>query len=385
MNFEEKDVLWAKEVFAKIDKKMEKTIDRTMGTIPYLVEDGKFNDMAKDNVCFWTNSFYCGLIWIMYNQTKNEKYRIAAEDQIKSLDPAFKNYFKLHHDVGFLWQLSAVLDYKLTGNEESRVRGMYAASLLASRFNIDGRYLRAWQIYRSEGVPADGWSIIDTMMNLSVLYWASEQVGDKRFAKIAQAHADQTIKNHIREDGSVRHIVIYDEDTGERIGEHAGQGVAIGSSWTRGQGWAVYGFMNSYRHTKEKRYLEACQRVANYFINEISATNWLPPCDFRTPEGGPELFDSSASALVACGLLDLAKELGEVDGKCYKVAAIKMLRAIEEKFCDWDPESDGMVHYGTIRYHENRGEKEHNRYIVYSDFYFTEAITKILGSELEIW
>ncbi|MFI3226169.1 MAG: glycoside hydrolase family 88 protein [Clostridia bacterium] len=385
MNFEEKDLLWAKEVFAKIDTKMEKTIERTMGTIPYFSVDGKFNDMTKTNVGFWTNGFYAATLWILYHQTKNEKYRIAAEDQEKSLDPAFNNYFKLHHDVGFLRQLTSVLNYKLTGNEESRVKGMYAASLLTSRFNIDGKYIRAWQHRQHMEDTDEGWAIIDTMMNLSVLYWASEQVEDPRFARIAKAHADQTVKHHIREDGSVKHIVSYDPNTGEEIENFAGQGYSVDSSWTRGQGWAIYGLMNSYYHTQDKKYLEACKRVSNYFIAEIAKDDWLPVCDFRAPKY-PEIWDSSAGGLAACGFLELAKVLGEIDGRCYKEAAIKILRAMEEKFCDWNPETDGMVHYGTVRYHANENESDpHNRYIVYSDFYFTEAITKILGTDLQIW
>lgn len=158
MIFNEQDVLWAKEVMAKVDVKMQETIKRTMGTIPYFVmEDGKFNDMLQTNGGFWTNGFYAGMLWILYNETKNEEYRIAAEDQEKSLDPAFDNYFKLHHDVGFLRQLTSVLNYKLTGDEQSRVKGMYAASLLTSRFNIDGRYIRAWNTKSVDKDTNGGW------------------------------------------------------------------------------------------------------------------------------------------------------------------------------------------------------------------------------------
>ncbi len=383
MEFKKEDVEWAKEIFAKIETKMDKTIERTMGTIPYLTdENGKFNNMLDRNVCFWTNGFYAGTIWIMYHQTKKEKYRLAAEDQEKSLDPAFQNFFKLHHDVGFLRVLTSGLNYKLTGNEESRVKAMYAATLLASRFNIDGRYIRAWQHAPNNG--DSGWAIIDTMMNLSILYWASEQVGDKRFARVAMAHADQTVKNHIRPDGSVKHIVEYDDETGEEITNHAGQGIEVGSSWTRGHGWAIYGLMNSYEHTKKEEYLIACQKVSNYFIAEIAQNDWLPLCDFRAP-AEPVVYDSSAGALAACGMIELAKVLGPINGKCYRDAAIKILRAMEAKFANWNPDEDGMIHYGTIRYHEGAEEQQRNRFIIYSDFFFTEAITKVMGTDLQIW
>mgnify|MGYP000370488888 CR=1 FL=1 len=240
-----------------------------------------------------------------------------------------------------------------------------------------------WLYPRLERYPDDdtsGWSIIDTMMNLSILYWASKELGDARFARVAQAHADKSLRHHLRPDGSSKHIVVYDPQTGEELAERAGQGYACGSAWSRGQAWALYGFAISYRHTGKQEYLDASKRTANFFIANVQE-DWLPRCDFRSPEQ-PVIYDASAGAIAACGLLELAQMLPADEARGYKRAALHLLQKMEEHFCDWDPNSDGILHYGSVNYKEPEGR---NRYLVYSDFFFTQAIVKILGSDLEIW
>lgn len=376
--FDENELQWAEDIFRKIDAKMEKTLPRTKCVIPYRVENGRFENMAEKNTCWWTNGFWEGLLWLLYSRTGKQAYREAAQQGEALLDGAFRNYPRLHHDVGFLWQLSAGLDYKLTGNNESRLRALFAASILMSRFNLGGGYIRAWNDYPND--DTSGWSIIDTMMNLSILYWASKELGDARFARVAQAHADKSLRHHLRPDGSSKHIVVYDPQTGEELAERAGQGYACGSAWSRGQAWALYGFAISYRHTGKQEYLDASKRTANFFIANVQE-DWLPRCDFRSPEQ-PVIYDASAGAIAACGLLELAQMLPADEALCYKRAALHLLQKMEEHFCDWDPNSDGILHYGSVNYKEPEGR---NRYLVYSDFFFTQAIVTILGSDLEIW
>jgi len=378
LTFDKKELQWAQQVFEKLEHKMDDTVRRNAGIIPYRTENGRFENMAEKNICWWTNGFWEGLLWILYHQTGKELYCDAARAGEEMLDQAFAQYPRLHHDVGFLWQLSAGLDYKITGSQPARVRALLAASILMSRFNISGGYLRAWNDYPDE--DTSGWAIIDTMMNLSILYWASEELGDPRFARIAQAHADKTMAHHLRPDGSAKHIVYYDPSTGEEVAEDGGQGYKAGSAWSRGQAWALYGFLISYKHTGKQEYLDACKRTANYFIASVYE-DWLPRCDFRSPKE-PVIYDASAGAIAACGLLELAGILEEDQASCYQRAALQLLQNMEQHFCNWDRDTDGILYYGSVNYKEEEGR---NRYLIYSDFFFAQAVTQILGSTLEIW
>ena len=378
LTFDENELQWAESIFRKIDAKMEKTLPRTKGVIPYRVENGKFENMVKKNICWWTNGFWEGLLWLLYSRTGKQAYREAAQQGETLLDGAFRNYPRLHHDVGFLWQLSAGLDYKLTGNSESRLRALFAASILMSRFNLDGGYIRAWNDYPDD--DTSGCSIIHTFINFTFFFGQPNHGAAARWAGVARAHADKSLHHHLRPDGSSKHIVVYDPQTGEELAERAGQGYACGSAWSRGQAWALYGFVISYHHTDKQEYLDAYKRAANFFIASVQE-DWLPRCDFRSPEQ-PVVYDASAGAIAACGLLELATLLPVEEGRCYKQAALHLLREMEAHFCDWNPDSDGILHYGSINYKEPEGR---NRYLVYSDFFFTQAITKMLGSDLEIW
>ena len=378
VTFDDKDVQWAGEVFQKLEEKMDETLGRSAKIIPYRTEAGRFENMAEKNICWWTNGFWEGLLWILYEQTGKKQYQAAARAGEEMLDQAFERYPKLHHDVGFLWQLSAGLDYKITGSQSARTRALFAASILMSRFQLAGGYLRAWNDYPGE--DTSGWAIIDTMMNLSLLYWASEELKDSRFARIAMAHADKTMVHHLRPDGSVRHIVYYDPNTGRELGEDGGQGYQSGSSWSRGQAWALYGFLISYMHTGKTEYLDASKRVAHYFISGV-CRDWLPRCDFRSPKE-PVVYDSSAGAIAACGLLELSEQVPELEAALYQTAALKLLKTMESCFCDWDRNTDGILYFGSVNYKEEQGR---NRYLIYSDFFFAQAVTKILGSKLKIW
>lgn len=186
---------------------------------------------------------------VLYRDTGDEQYAEIARHTEKKLEKCFTDFYGLHHDVGFMYLLTSAANYKLTGSEDARRNALHAANLLAGRFNPAGRFIRAWNETGDKDVR--GWAIIDCMMNISLLYWATRESGDPRFHQIALMHADTTLKNFIRPDGSVRHIVEFDPETGAFVRDYGGQGYEQGSSWTRGQGWAVYGFANSYAHTSD--------------------------------------------------------------------------------------------------------------------------------------
>lgn len=374
----EENRAWAEETFKKIDAKMSEMTIRSRDKIPDGVDENGFH--VEKSITWWTNGFWGGLNWLLYDYTKNENYKLTAQSNEKRMDEALKKYEALHHDVGFMWHILSGASYALTGDEGSKMRNLFAASTLMSRFVLEGGYIIAWNGERNKN-----WTIIDCLMNLPLLYWASRELKDDRFKRIAMAHADMAIMDHLREDGSVVHIVEHDRETGEPVATYGGQGSAVGSSWSRGQAWALYGFAISYIHTGEVRYLDAAKQVANYFIANC-CDDWLPRVDFRAPEE-PVMIDTTAGACAACGLIELAKLLPENEGGMYMNAAVNMLRAMGEKCCNFDPANDHMLDFGTVRYPVDGDMKKAGVHIsiIYGDYFYTEAVLKLLGSEFFPW
>ena len=363
---------WIDDVWEKLDKKLSRTAVKSRDMIPYTTKDGQH--FTDKNIFWWTNGFWGGLMWLMYAGTGKDVYKDTADNAEKILDKAFEDVAELHHDVGFMWHISSGASYKLTGNMASRNRDILAAMSLMSRYNVDGDFITSWN-----GKEKSGWTIIDCMMNIPQLYWASKEIGDDRFKKLAIRYADMAMRDHVRADGSVNHIVSHDIETGDVIETFGGQGYEVGSCWSRGDAWALYGFILSYIHTKDVRYLDTAKKVAHYFISNIIATDWLPLVDFRQPET-PVWYDSTAGAIAACGLIEIAKNVPEHEKKMYITAAVKLLKAMEKEWCDWSEQEDSILQMGTEAY--NHGV---HMPIIYGDYFFAEAILKLRGSDFMPW
>ena len=360
---------WADEIWGKLDKKLSRSAKNVGNIIPYTTKDGKYCAHETGDISWWTNGFWGGLMWIMYAGTKNDIYRVAAKKNEELLEKAYEEYSGIHHDVGFMWLLTSGANYILTGDSVSKRRIMRAADFLAARFNIDGGYIRAWN------GPTDDErfrqiAIIDSMMNIPLLYRATEESLDERYKAIAMHHADKTMQFHVRADGSVNHIMRYDTHTGEVVCVEGGQGYSETSSWTRGQGWGLYGFTLSYIHTGKKEYLDTAKRIANYFI-AACCNDWLVRSDFRAPRE-QVLYDSTAACIASCGLLELSQLVEENEAPMYYDAAINILKATEERFADWSDETDGIIDFGSEFCNGGKHMK-----IVYGDYYFAEAIYKL--------
>jgi len=371
------DRIWVDSVWNNIVDKMSKVVDTVGDKIPYTTIDGRFDDKFVEDPAWWTNGFWPGIMWLMYMGTRDEKYRKKAENAELRLDKVLfgldGSFEGLHHDVGFMWHISSVANYRITGNPKSRIRGLIAADHLASRFNIDGGFISAWN-----GKDCEGWSIIDSMMNTPLLYWASEETGYSRYRKIAKAHADKTACNVVRPDGSVIHIIEYDVNTGEVIKTHGGQGYGVGSSWSRGQSWAIYGFALSYLHTGKTLYLDTAKKVAHYFISCIQDT-YIPAIDFRSPNS-PLYIDTTAGAIAASGMIEISRHVPAYEKKVYLNTALKILKALENKQCDWTDKTDSILQNGSESY-ENGIHKS----IIYGDFYLIESILKLKETGICLW
>ena len=370
---------WIDATWEKIDRKLCRNAVKSRDKIPYSTINGVHDNRTGAEINRWTNGFWGGMMWLMYKATGNEEYRKTAERSEELLDEALKVYKKLDHDVGFIWHLTSGANYRITGNEASCIRNLYAASVLMSRYNIDGDYIRAWN------VNCPGYSIIDCLMNLSLLYWASEEIGDDRFKKIAMRHMDMALCDHIRPDGSINHIVDHEVD---KVGVKrvlAGQGYSETSCWSRGLAWAVYGSIISYIHVGKPEYLDAARRTADYFIEHCKTTGYLPLVDFNAPKT-PVCYDSTAGVCAACGILEIAKYVSAEDGARYTQEAINILKACDEKFCNYSEEEDALVLMGSERYPRNEADMDTvHMPIIYGDFFYVEAFLKLKGNEFFIW
>ena len=345
------------------------------GIIPYMGAKDKYLPSPFDGNSWWTGGFWPGLMWQLYKATGEEIYKDEALRVETLLTDEFRRFDLLNHDVGFMYLLSCGAHYRMTGDAQALSDTLHAATLLAGRFNPAG-FICAWpQRERA------GYAIIDCMMNLSLLYSASELTGDPRFGKIARIHADTTIREFLREDGSSCHIVIFDPETGKALARPAGQGYCEGSSWSRGQAWALYGFTLSAINTGEKKYLDVARRCAGYFVSHIREDG-LTDSDFCQPKD-EERIDNIAGACAACGLLELAKLVGGEEGEGYRAAALRLLRALHEFCADWSDESTGILQKCTASYHDDGAGRHVN--ILYGDYFFVEALCKLRGTDARLW
>ena len=378
---------WAKKELVKVKEKIAWTSENNKYKLPYTTDsNGIFDNRADsekefridDGVNWWTNGFWAGILWLIYHDTKDDKYRDYARIQENMLTPAFDMFYGLHHDVGFMFVPSAVADYRITKNAVSRKNALHAANLLAGRFNAKGGYIRAWNDF--DDSDTRGWVIIDCMFNISLLFWASRETRDPRYAHIAKEHATTVMNAFVRENGSVCHIVEFDPETGKRIKSHGGQGYAHGSSWTRGQAWGLYGFTSAYRNSCDEAYLKTAEKIANYCISKIDDTGIIP-IDFDQPKE-PCYEDSCGACIMAGGLIDLSEQIEDESKKeVYLETAYKIISTIAEKRANYTRDCEAIVQNCSASYHN----KIHHETMVYADYFYIEALYKLTGSGFMMW
>ncbi len=371
---------WASEAYEKCVSKMRKVMAVERDFVPYTNgPDGRYCPGWWD-IGWWTNGFWGGIGWQLYHGTGEEVFRRGAIRTEEKMDAVFLNSGSMDHDSGFRWLPTSGAHFLTDQDPASRNRLILAADNLCGRFNPVGKFIRAWNDLPGESRA--GIVIIDCMMNLPLLYWAYDETKDPRYLHIAKAHAETAMKYFIREDGSSCHIISMDPEFGGFIDSIGGQGYGHGSSWTRGQTWAIYGFALSFLHTGDPRFLETSRKVADYFISQIPKSG-LIPVDFRQP-AEPAWEDSSASAIAACGFLQLAELLEEKDpegARKYYDSAVFLLKTLTEKRCNFSEDTEYIVEKCTAAYHD----KEHEFALVYADYYYIEALAKLLDKELFIW
>ena len=358
----------------RIADKFRKTAETAAkaGIIPYQSAGGKWITSPYDGNSWWTGGFWPGLMWQLWQLTGDEFFQREARRTEAMLTDELRSFRKLNHDVGFMYLLSCGADAKLTGDEQAETDMLHAASLLMGRFNPAG-FIRAWN-----EPERTGYAIIDCMMNLTLLYRASRDTGDPRFRQVAGIHADTTLREFLREDGSVSHIIEFDPETGKRIREHPGQGYALGTQWSRGQAWGLYGFALAYRHLRDPRYLKAAERIAGNFTAHIREDG-LTDCDFCQP-ADEERIDNIAGAIASCGLQELASLTGE---EAWKRQAERLTDGLLDHCADWSGERCGILTCCTASYHDDGAGRHTN--ILYGDYFLVEALMKLCGKDPELW
>lgn len=383
-------IVWQTEAWNWVVQQTSTTATVIQDQFPHVAEQGEYDRREAE---WWTAGFWPGLLWLVHStparpnsatdfstqeQAINNRIDVSAwaESCEVQLEQCLYDPEKVDHDLGFTWLLSGVAHYRLSGNLESRRRGLLAANLLAARYNVRGRYIRAWN-FGSTFMDTRGVAIIDSMMNLPLLYWASKETGDPRYQALAIEHADTIAKEFVREDHSICHAVEFDPFTGEKVKEHGGQGFAPGSAWARGTAWALHGFALSYAYTGEQRYLEIAKQTAQFFLTELGE-DIVPFWDFRAPDEHRIAWDSSAAAIAASGLLELARHVPEQEQSFYQRAGELLVQGLYEQFSSRETGGEGLISKGTVHYPE---QKYLNVSIIYGDYFFAEALVKLQGKQ----
>lgn len=372
-----KQAAWIDEAWERSLKKTVQNAARIGSGFPHASQGGTY-DLASPG--WWTAGFWPGMLWVLHSGSGHDELKKLAEECEAKLDSVLDGYVTLDHDLGFMWTLTSVMNYKLTGNEMSRIRALKAANYLAARFNLKGRYIRAWNPWQ-EGERNEGIAIIDCCMNMPLLFWASRVSGDPRYAHIAEAHLDTVVKHFLREDGSVYHIVHFDPHTGEKLGGLGGQGYAAESAWSRGAAWAIYGLALGYHHTGKQEYLAAAQRAANFFLSRLPEDH-VPAWDFRVPEELSNLRDSSAGSCAACGLLLLSAQLDGADAAVYETGAVRILESLYKNYGAWEEKEEGLLLHGTSNYPQGTNIDVP---LIYGDYYFVEGLARLKGLDTLCW
>jgi len=319
----------------------------------------------------WTSGFFSGMLWYLYDLTKNPKWLAPAQQFTQKLAP--QQYNTGTHDLGFMIYCSYGNGYRLTKDTSYKSVIIQAAKSLSKRFNPVAGVLRSWDH------NADKWQfpvIIDNMMNLELLFEATKLTGDSSFYKIAVSHANTTLKNHFRKDFSSYHVVDYNPETGVVKWKGTAQGLSDSSAWARGQAWALYGYTMCYRETHDKTYLKQAEGIAKFILtNPTLPADQVPYWDFNDSLIPNAPKDASAAAIIASGLYELSGYSKE--GKAYRKTADQIVNNLTEKYTSANGANDGF-----ILAHSTGHKPAHSEIdvpIIYADYYYLEALARSKG------
>ncbi len=349
-------------------QQLKRTVTELGDTLQYprsTFPDGRWH---SENIFDWTSGFFPGCLWYGFEASNDPFYKDAAERWTQGLERI--QSWGGSHDIGFMIFCSYGNGYRLTKNEQYKKVLLQTARTLMTRYNPVAGVIKSWD-NRRWPYPV----IIDNMMNLELLFWASQNGGTQAMYDAAFSHAEHTMKNHFRPDYSTYHVVGYDTTNGTVLTRGTNQGYADSSCWARGEAWALYGFTAAYRFTKDQRFLNTAQHTADYFIAHLPA-DFVPYWDFQAPKIPNEPRDASAAAIAASGMLELSTVVASPELKIkYYDAATKILRALSgPPYLAQGTPSHAILNHST-GHKPAKGEIDVS--LIYGDYYFLEALTRL--------
>lgn len=320
----------------------------------------------------WTGGFLAGMMWQFHRRTGNDEWRRRAEHYSKLLE--HRQHDRSVHDLGFIFLNTYLPWYELTGAGEIHDVLIQAGRTLAMRFQEKGQYLCSFIGPQS--------LFIDIMMNVPIIFYAADETDDEELARIAHAHCQTTRDRLVREDGSTAHEGIFDTQTGEFLRESTHQGLRANSSWARGLAWSLYGFSKVYGLTGDEQYLAVSERNAEYWLTHLPEDKvpyWDFDADLSQPPPRGAQKESSAGAIAASGLLDLARQTkSEARAIAYRSTALAMLDELvtPEYLASETPGWEGILKHGVYHTEKNLGVDES---VMWGEFFFVEALTKVVN------
>ncbi|WP_051291064.1 glycoside hydrolase family 88 protein [Pedobacter glucosidilyticus] len=364
-----------------------KTTEGNFKDYPHALHpDGTLKYLQIDE---WTGGFWPGILWYMYEFTKEEKWRKHAEAWTNSLES--NQYNTAHHDIGFMMYCSYGNAIRFNPNPKYQDILIQSAKSLLKRYSPTVGSIQSWNKRKSKG-NINTWEypvIMDNMMNLELLFYASKVTGDTIYKHVAIKHAEQTMKNHIRTDNSTYHVVNYDPQTGKVLHQQTLQGFSDNSTWARGQAWGIYGFTSTYRETKDQRFLNTAIALADFFIQHpnlpkdkipywdfnVGQAGYKPDWDFNPQQYQPIPRDASAAAITSSALLELSTFVKGEKAKRYKNIALKMLKSLSsEAYLN----TDNTNPYFLLKHSTGNlpSNNEVDVPLIYADYYFLEALLR---------
>ncbi len=362
----------------EVEGAMEKAVEQTRENLEYF--GNQFPAPATKGQIYepmdnteWTNGFWTGMLWLCYEYTGDRVFREKAEEHVESFLNRVEKRIELdHHDLGFLYSPSCVAAYKLTGSEQAKRAGLLAADKLMERFQERDGFIQAWG---ELGAREHYRLIIDCLMNIPLLYWASFVTGEEKYRTAAGRHFDQSCNYVIREDASAFHTFYFNPETGEPVKGVTRQGYRDDSAWARGQAWGIYGIPLNYRENRSPASLELYKAMTNYFLNRLPEDDvcyW----DLIFGDGSGQPRDSSAAAVAVCGMCEMEKNLPETDPEkeIYRRGMHRILRSLMENYTFDKPKPGSPVLcHGVYSWHSGKGVDEGN---IWGDYYYMEGLMR---------
>lgn len=367
-----------------VDRSIQFTLARIDQNLPTFAD--KFPAPASVNGVYaaidnveWTNGFWTGMLWLAYEITGEARYREAAQRQVISFKHRLDQSINVdHHDLGFLYTLSCVSAYQLTGDEEAKQSALRAADLLLQRYLPSAGVIQAWGDLSD---PAQrGRMIIDCNLNLPLLYWAAGITDNEQFRQAADMHISRAAAHIVRNDASTFHTFYMDAQTGAPLYGKTHQGYSDDSCWSRGQAWGIYGFPLVYRYSPAPALIELAKKLANYFLNRTpddGVCHW----DLYFTSGSEER-DSSAAAIAACGLLELAKSLPPEERRQYDAAAWTIIKALSRHYLADSSGANGILEHAVYHMPNRVGVNES---CIWGDYFYFEALVRLTRDWRPYW